>query len=733
MIKNEFRKLINKRLMILLAIILVANIVVAFVSNQKPPADKDEINTYIELYKNNRSEFDYKYGITEEPSSLNNNNKEYYCIVKTKELYDYVDQYTADIDSILFQAHVNASEGSLSTYAYAYQKQVIKSYEKLDYYELPPIYVLGWDSYLANNQQCIFILIAVIILASFIIINDYDVGMNLVIHTTANGKTKTIISKMLVSMFSATAVSLLISGTTIISIALSSGFSGGNAPIQLIPMFEFCPFKFSLIQYTLIQLLIRAFGFAVIGITTVLVSLLFKSYVLSAMCVLAMGLINNLVLNYQLEYKSITAAINWWLLVDVNTLFEKLYCCKLFNDSLLIIPTTLFSLLVLSIIVSFAIVHVQSKYPMKKSSAFLQKSRQIFKNNICPKIGYRNLFQFEQKKIFYSGTIVVLCVFCIIMKGYISYHVIPDQQDEIYQMYTENFKGNMTLEKKTQMAKIRKTIDTVLSSKEDTLNKYRNGEITDAEYRIFMQQYWDNYILDEEFAKIELYASDLAESNSVGWIIYDTGYNLLFGLGPDFILSVLLFIISYGVFFNETKLKTDQLNSTTINGKSHLYNNKILGLIIRAIIVSTLFSLIDMLTVKIKYDFTSLDAPIQSLRMFDGFQVNITIGQFLLLFVLLKILYSVGFSILISLIGLKSKNSITIIALTLMILFVPFQLGNYLPVLKYLDITNYLSVTPMIILSDKSIGLLCLIPCTYLTVMVLFLRWAKKRFTAAKE
>ena len=77
MIKSEFRKLINKRLMILLAVILITNIAVVFISVPKPPADKYEIQEYIELYQKDRLEFDFKYGIIDESNDLISRNKEY--------------------------------------------------------------------------------------------------------------------------------------------------------------------------------------------------------------------------------------------------------------------------------------------------------------------------------------------------------------------------------------------------------------------------------------------------------------------------------------------------------------------------------------------------------------------------------------------------------------------------------------------------------------------------------
>ena len=159
--------------MILLAVILITNIAVVFISVPKPPADKYEIQEYIELYQKDRLEFDFKYGIIDESNDLISRNKEYYCITTTRSLFNYVNQYTEDIDSILFQAHVNKSEGTPGTFSYAYQDQIIKSYEKFADRSLPSIYVIGWDSYFSNSQQCILILIAVIVLASFIVINDY--------------------------------------------------------------------------------------------------------------------------------------------------------------------------------------------------------------------------------------------------------------------------------------------------------------------------------------------------------------------------------------------------------------------------------------------------------------------------------------------------------------------------------------------------------------------------------
>lgn len=732
MFKNELLKAANKRLITLIAIIIIANIIVTYISFQKKPADASEVNEYIELYKNNYAEFDNRYinfiessndVIVENIGSLS---KEAYSLKTVKELNDYINRYNNNIDSILFQADVNISESLPKTYSYKYQVQVKNMYESLSQKSLPMTYVSGWDSYLLNNQQCLFILIAVIVLSSFIVINDYDVGMNRLIQTTIKGKVKVATSKILVNILMIAIITLVVSGTTIVSIIFAGGLSGENAPIQLLPLFEVCPYNISILQYAFIQLVVRIIGFVSVGIFTMLISKVFKSYIVSTISAISILTLNNLIVNPQLSSKSFTVLFNQWLLIDVNTLFGKYQSFKAFNYSIYVFPTILLSFLVIIALSSVFIIYYKGRVLNNRKKAFANNTIQSIQRNISAKSNFRYPFQFELKKMFSNSIAIILCIFLLILKGYLINYSIPEKNDNAYQMYTEIFRGEMTPEKETRITDIRNEIDDTLASKQSMVNKYKGGEITDTEYREYMKQYWENYVLGEEFGKIEKYSSFLKESEFSGWIIYDTGYNIFFNLKPDIILCALLFIILYGVFHNEKKIRMDQLNNTTVKGTEYLYKKKIQSVMIITIITSTLFILIDMATVISKYTFPTLEAPIQSLRMFGDVQVSLKIWQFLILFILLKVIYYIGFSLLVALIGLKAKNNITIVVFALLAILIPHILSNYIPLFEYLDILNYFSVTPIIENTGWNIALFIGIPCISLLVMFLAIRWGKK-------
>lgn len=251
-----------------------------------------------------------------------------------------------------------------------------------------------------------------------------------------------------------------------------------------------------------------------------------------------------------------------------------------------------------------------------------------------------------------------------------------------------------------------------------------------------MEQYWDSYIMDREFEKVEAqnkYLKQLQLQGIKGWFLYDTGYAFLFQESADWFCCLFLLILTYWLFLDEDHAKMTQIIKTTQNGRKSFFFQKIKFALFIGILSCILFSAIDLIMISSYIPPSTLHAPAISLQMFENIQSGITIFQMYVICFILKLMMFSFLAVLFASLGLYFKRFVSIVVVILLILFVPSVIGNNIKIFQYLDVTAFLSGSHAVVLSSNSSffwgwGILAIQLCLYGALSVFLITYSNKKW-----
>lgn len=729
--KYEIKKMLSGKLLIVLMVCVFTNGLICYISAPSVPATKEDIQEYIFLYENEYDNFKKLYTNSNFFQNIDTSlltSKEYSLITVWNQA-SYIEQYYKDIDSIIFQANVNLSELDADTYMYRYQMQVRSIYENLLKQELNIHYIKGWDFYLEYTIQTFISAFFIVISSIFLVGIEDNSAMSNISNTYKNGKLHLAINKITAILFTSIVIVLSQSLITVIVIAMKTGFCGYNAPIQLLPSYELMPMLISIGKFTVLQIFIRILGIFLLGILTAIFTKATRTQIVPLLASILILSIEYFLMKTENLQNSAIKLYNLFGLLFRNNIFQRYYSFSIFGYSVDAIIILIFAVFLVSIILSAVLILLYYRLP-----SYVYKSIKYrgYKNSFFPCIfPFTELKKLKGQKWILFLTVGILLTKCVYMSNLTS---ITD--NTVYHHYMLQFEGEYTTEKHQKIKDIRVDIDTILNKKDEVIAAYKMGIIQEDDYRTFMQKYWDSYVSEREFQKIEKYADYLSTLSTQGKkvaFVYDRGYNILFNESPDLLLCALIFVLTYWIFSYEEEIKITQLTQTMTNGRKIYFSKKVFLIIILSNISVILFSLIDIFYINRSSGFPLINASTISLMQFEKIQSELTILVMLLLcFVIKLFIYSI-FSVINSLLGLFFKKITLRIFFWIIIFFIPSILTNFLPVFQFFDILGFLSGSKAIIMSAKisflgDFGLLLIQIFFICIITTLFINYSQKKW-----
>lgn len=256
-----------------------------------------------------------------------------------------------------------------------------------------------------------------------------------------------------------------------------------------------------------------------------------------------------------------------------------------------------------------------------------------------------------------KGLIVILISFIIHMVICIA--SAPEMQrytfdTEIYKYYTVEFGGvysENTQEKIDSEMKIQQKIASeqlksdVMSS--DEYIEHVNRTAVAAQKLSALEAIQEKYSFIKKLSK---YDAELT------YDIEFTEYCRKFR--QDWIALVCIAILTISVVFGDIRCGMDKLLYSSKMGRNRILKSKLWAIGIISLIIPTLFSLVQIIIISGRWEFGSLDAPIQSFTGFDNCKLQITARQGLVLGIVFKSVFSMVAALLLVLISSITKNEI---------------------------------------------------------------------------
>ena len=299
----ELKKLSkSKTISIVFLVLLTANSILTIYISRPQPYEETVRNTYNQ-YIETPEEIDNYYKELEQMSFINfkddvsnipytyYGSSEYDDIAILNRVYERANYINNDCKNEIINI-INITERKINDlYSFNYedddyeiksQKAILKKYTSLlNELELSKQYSYGYDIYLKNNTVSVFILLCIIVNASYIFLNDKSVGFDNILRTTKYGRSKTFGAKILALFVSTLICVLLFSITTFLAVGITQGYSSPLNAIQSLPEFSTLPYSITILDLLIIQILLRVLAFFVIALIVSFFSCLKLPYAIS--------------------------------------------------------------------------------------------------------------------------------------------------------------------------------------------------------------------------------------------------------------------------------------------------------------------------------------------------------------------------------------------------------------------------------------------------------------------
>ena len=197
--------------------------------------------------------------------------------------------------------------------------------------------------------------------------------------------------------------------------------------------------------------------------------------------------------------------------------------------------------------------------------------------------------------------------------------------------------GPVTDEKLTALENERTEIEEILSAYEGMGQDYVNGHITKEEYTAYLERHEAAGNRSEFLRKTEErrdYLVSLREEGREGWFLYDTGWKKLTCADPDYFLYAAILLLCAGIFAveysrDDTREGFIRILRSTGNGHAQTFFVKLSVAVAAAVILSLLFTVIDVSVAAYYYELPNFAAPLRSIEIFYSMKGSLSVGGYL--------------------------------------------------------------------------------------------------------
>ena len=253
-----------------------------------------------------------------------------------------------------------------------------------------------------------------------------------------------------------------------------------------------------------------------------------------------------------------------------------------------------------------------------------------------------------------------------------------------YDTYLEKLGGRLNEEKAEYITGCYNRLNEAAKDINDLEDCYEQGYITKE---IYLQQLNGISEIKKEQETIRLFYNKYQyalENPKERYIVDEHGWEeLLTKERIDYLLVVLLFLITVPVFCMEYETEMNYLHLCSKNGRTKLTVIKIILLLVVSGILSFIFNLIEFLLYKHAYGMNFGYAPIQSLSFFKESHYTLTFLQVWKLIMVSRILGTVFLSLMIMAVSVIVRKNLLSIIVNALLVIIPVILSDNAK-LKYL-------------------------------------------------
>lgn len=584
-------------------------------------------------------------------------------------------------------------------FIYDYQKNCEEMYRSaFENMTLPVEFIFGWNNYFSQTYLTYLILAAVFLLVCAVYIPESTDSIYPLLWSMKRSRCALSGAKLATVIVLSLCISLLFSGTVLLVIAMRLGLSSLDLPVQMLDGFNFCPYDITIGEYLMIHTSIRCTVVIVYALICAAITTIRCDYIVSFVGTCIFVFVNYLLNTAQ--YSSVNNPakhFNLFSLCDCGGIFSRYYAVD-FNGSLvslehfglyLIIPLIIILVAVSYLNIAIGRAHLNSggivTRLMKKIRLHmhLRKGKRQ-KLRIC----YAKFLFFEAHKVLGKiGLIMILIVLAVFrINSAINMYASTHDSDEIfYREYMERLDGEYTEQKAQYVSDEVKHINESIKRYETIMDGYNVVEISHEEYMEIIEA--ANYAYSHKAAaeRVLEYMQKMRDLRDHGEydaiFLYESGWKLLLERDADILAFFLILIATcniFGVEFGKTSSTgrfADILRSSK-KGRKRVFYSKFTVAVLFALVAFAIFEVIDYCLIIKNYTLPHAESGSviicesvvnNGIMRFKG----ISLATFALVGTLLRAVATIFFAIAVFTLSAYIKKSISVMVITVLILFLP--------------------------------------------------------------
>lgn len=646
----------------------------------------------------------------------------------------------------LSKENIEHSTESLDSYSYKYQLQLINKYSKiLDNINIDITYTKGWNRYLQYDGVNIFIMLLMVVLGSTTFIYEKTTGFVTVMRASKRGRFHTAFAKIIASGILAIISVFCFALSIMFTIWFMYGYTDASVCIQSFSEYYACPYLWSVLEYVIVNILLKIAASLVVLYVTMLVSLIYR-YSITFGAGLTFLVVNYII--YVVPSSNSYKYLNLFSAASANDILSRYRALPMFGisaDILVLIPFIFAVFIAVSILMVICNDHNHAVNSLIKNIIYkkIKYPNALIRNVKRTKCVRMSLISGEVYKIRYILPIILVIIVPKCIYSNYCYKTLKSSSDQIYAEYMKILDGEITAEKLDYIKSEKTKIAEVLSAENDMRVSYNTGNITYEEYSTFLRDYYYCVARSEVIASVSSHAEYLinlqSQRGGTPCFFYDTGTKLLLERDFDPFLLFVVIILCCGSFVPEYAEKSSQqpicnVVRVTKCGRKEFYYVKILLYAGLSSILYFILNIIDILIISHNYSISALSAPLVSIEAYENAPVSMTILTY---FLLIFFLGAVGiFIIAVFSITLSQllRKPLYIYTLTTVVLLCPYALTKlgYKKFL-FLDPTSLIAVDKLYRLSINTAfiteyAVLLLVMITAMSLMAFLLIGSHKSY-----
>ena len=630
----------------------------------------------------------------------------------------YSEKYREQVWEIVNRAQKSlqvlaADDSRESAYLRSLQNKNLAIYKaKLYSPAFVPADVYGWDILLTDALM--MPLIGIVVLFSAIILWTYDwtSGVAPIQRITANGGMFLGVGKLFAGGICCLLTVLLFFTAELILILFRVGLSAGTDPLCLFDAFILCPFSFSVIDGVLYSLGMKLIAAVLIHALVVLCCVAFHHTVfITVVSFTAVAGIYLLHTGHVFSATSLLRVVNPFFFSLPSALLDRYHTIRIFGQCI----DALFALCVFIVsVLIFLWTVILIGYIFRRSNIMHRRSVRLRVPITVPKLPYIKPYTSIFNNEIYKKIGTYMGLFCIVlslcMKLSFSNQLMESTNsygDTVYKEYMMQYEGPWNIEKSIQIKAERKEIMDILAKYEGMKRAYAEQSISFLEYDEYLHRFayaTGRNQLFESIERHERYVLNQMQKGTETWFLYDSGWKTIFFSGFDYVLFGSILFIGAASFSVEYRngLSNGAFVSilrTTKHGRRRSFCVKYGTTIMIAVVLSIVFSMIDLGFLYRNYTLPAWDAPVKSIIDLQALPWNPTIGQFLFLYLVLRMLTAMIWSIVSTALSAFLKNNyVTVVFGFLIMVLSAILLNTGTPYVQYGNCVVLGAVTPILLL-----------------------------------